>query len=307
MEYGVDPASVVLAPPEAAAPTVGSVVLREGVRFKVQYVTSKGMLDLKAEDAGGDVEYGVDPASVTVVANAALEAGGHIAQHDPSGLIGTVVTIWEDGCGQAATVVELDHTSGRNRLRVRYVRDDPEQDEWVERWRLKQGKRVEAVADVTARWEADCQQARALDPEMASHRGRRRSARSVAFGPLPVDGSNGAEGRKVPEWRQGERPKPPSASTVEQRDGSWVTVDKYPEAIARSFSRATKMEEAASEAVRRRARCVDGLAAGAAGASPEVSATLTRWMYACAIRGVASAEPDGWLEPVSEVMLTGRW
>ena len=43
---------------------VGSTVLLDGVKYAVQYVTSKGMLDLKSDS--GDVRYGVDPATVTV-------------------------------------------------------------------------------------------------------------------------------------------------------------------------------------------------------------------------------------------------
>ena len=64
VQYGVDPATVTVAEAPAAAPTVGAYVLLDGVKYAVQYVTSKGMLDLKSD--WGDVRYGVDPATVTV-------------------------------------------------------------------------------------------------------------------------------------------------------------------------------------------------------------------------------------------------
>ena len=43
----------------------GSVVLLDGARYKVQYVSSKGMLNLISDS--GDVQYGVDSSSVTLV------------------------------------------------------------------------------------------------------------------------------------------------------------------------------------------------------------------------------------------------
>ena len=106
VQYGVDPASVAVVPDAAPAPVSGSVVLLDGARYKVIYVTSKGMLDLKSSD--GDVQYGVDPASVTVVGEEAEAAAPAAppAVFDPSGLLGTAITVWDCGVGRAATIVE---------------------------------------------------------------------------------------------------------------------------------------------------------------------------------------------------------
>lgn len=51
------------------APEQGAVVLLDGTQWRVQYVTSRGLLDLRSED-GGDVRYGVAPSKVTLVPTA---------------------------------------------------------------------------------------------------------------------------------------------------------------------------------------------------------------------------------------------
>ena len=48
-----------------AIPALGSYVQLDGVRCKVQHVSSKGQLDLKGDD--GAVHYGVEPASVAII------------------------------------------------------------------------------------------------------------------------------------------------------------------------------------------------------------------------------------------------
>ena len=57
------------------------------------------------------------------------------AVYDPSGLLGTSITVWRDGVGRAAMIVELDHVTGKNRLRVHYagVEEEAMADEWIDR------------------------------------------------------------------------------------------------------------------------------------------------------------------------------
>ena len=285
VQYGIDPATVTVAEAPAAAPTVGAYVLLDGVKYAVQYITSRGMLDLKSDS--GDVQYGVDPATVTVV-DAPMEAVAASAQsfHDPSGLLGTSITVWSEGCAWPATIVELDHTTGKNLLRVQYTKSEARDDEWIERWRLKQGSRVEAATEVNARWHQE------IGP-VASTDGRRRS---VTISP-PAEEKAG----EVPEWRSGVRPKPPSASSVEQVDGAWVTTYKYPESLARSFERSSSLERREIEASRQLARTFDGLSpqqVGQIAASRDVAALVARWQYACAIlgHGAAVAPADAWMD-----------
>ena len=57
------------APTFSSAFTVGAHVLVDGVAYTVQYVASSGKLDLKSDS--GDVQYGVEPATVTTPDGAA--------------------------------------------------------------------------------------------------------------------------------------------------------------------------------------------------------------------------------------------
>ena len=303
VRYGVDPTEVTAVASDPK-PKAGDEVLHDGVQFTVQYVTSKGMLDLKSAD-GSDVRYGVDPTEVTIVgasaaprskataADDAEQTTTHREPYDPSGLLGSAIAIWEDGRRHEVTIVELDHTTGRNLLRVRHAAAaaGSKEDEWVERWRLKQGKRVEAALEATARWTA------ASEPSPEAQ--RRRPARSVRLNAQPSDADGADGGGHVPEWRTGLRPKLPSSTTFEQRDGVLVTVDKYPDAIARSFDRAVTLERREHEATRQRARELGILPANPSHESSTTLSPLTGWLYASLIRGEAVVEPDDWLEGVS--------
>ena len=124
VHYGVDPASVELIKAPSANPAAGSYVQLDGVRCKVQYVSSKGQLDLKSLD-GEVVQYGVDPATVTMEqALAAAPAPEpaprqHASNYGNNALMGTSITLWEGGRGLIVTVVEVDNDSGKNLARAR--------------------------------------------------------------------------------------------------------------------------------------------------------------------------------------------
>ena len=149
---------------------------------------------------------------------------------------------------------------------------------------------------MTARWVAAVDQSRKAQG--------RPLARSVRLDPLP-SGADGTNPAKIPEWRSGLRSKLPVATTFEQRDGVLVSLDKYPDAIARSYERACSLERREQEAVRQRARELDvhstcpfddgGLAAGGGGHS-KLPPLQVAWLYASIIRGEAIVEPDEWLE-----------
>ena len=154
----------------------GSLVQLDGVRYKVQYITSKGMLDLKSD--GGDVQYGVDPSNVSVVP-AASDSEPQAAPPSYGGgfgnnsLLGMGITIWDGGHGHAATVVEVDSVSGKNLLRVRFDSAVGKADEWIERHRLKQSQRVSEAQEATDRWQ------QGLDCPLEATASRRPARRGV--------------------------------------------------------------------------------------------------------------------------------
>ena len=121
VHYGIDPAIVTMSADQSAPAeiTVGCTVRLNGTSFKVQYVSSKGQLDLKSLD-GEVVQYGVDPATVTMEqALAAAPAPEpaprqHASNYGNNALMGTSITLWEGGRGLHVTVVEVDNDSGKN-------------------------------------------------------------------------------------------------------------------------------------------------------------------------------------------------
>ena len=127
VHYGVDPASVSMSADQSAPAeiTAGCTVRLDGTSFKVQYVSSKGQLDLKSLD-GEVVQYGVDPATVTMEQALAAAPAPETAprqyasNYGNNALMGTSITLWEGGRGLMVTVVEVDNDSGKNRVRARY-------------------------------------------------------------------------------------------------------------------------------------------------------------------------------------------
>ena len=141
VHYGVDPASVTMSADQSAPAeiTAGCTVRLDGTSFKVQYVSSKGQLDLKSLD-GEVVQYGVDPATVTMeqalaaapapepAPRQALAAAPapepaprqYASNYGNNALMGTSITLWEGGRGLIVTVVEVDNDSGKNMVRARY-------------------------------------------------------------------------------------------------------------------------------------------------------------------------------------------
>ena len=121
VHYGIDPASVTMSADQSAPAeiTAGCTVRLDGTSFKVQYVSSKGQLDLKSLD-GEVVQYGVDPATVTMEqALAAAPAPEpaprqYASNYGNNALMGTSITLWEGGRGLHVTVVEVDNDSGKN-------------------------------------------------------------------------------------------------------------------------------------------------------------------------------------------------
>ena len=127
VHYGVDPASVTMSADQSAPAeiTAGCTVRLDGTSFKVQYVSSKGQLDLKSLD-GEVVQYGVDPATVTMEQALAAAPAPETAprqyasNYGNNALMGTSITLWEGGRGLMVTVVEVDNDSGKNMVRARY-------------------------------------------------------------------------------------------------------------------------------------------------------------------------------------------
>jgi hypothetical protein len=127
VHYGVDPASVSMSADQSAPAeiTAGCTVRLDGTSFKVQYVSSKGQLDLKSLD-GEVVQYGVDPATVTMEQALAAAPAPETAprqyasNYGNNALMGTSITLWEGGRGLMVTVVEVDNDSGKNMVRARY-------------------------------------------------------------------------------------------------------------------------------------------------------------------------------------------
>ena len=127
VHYGVDPASVTMSADQSAPAeiTAGCTVRLDGTSFKVQYVSSKGQLDLKSLD-GEVVQYGVDPATVTMEQALAAAPAPETAprqyasNYGNNALMGTSITLWEGGRGLIVTVVEVDNDSGKNMVRARY-------------------------------------------------------------------------------------------------------------------------------------------------------------------------------------------
>jgi len=103
--------------------TAGCTVRLDGTSFKVQYVSSKGQLDLKSLD-GEVVQYGVDPATVTIEQALAAAPAPETAprqyasNYGNNALMGTSITLWEGGRGLIVTVVEVDNDSGKNMVRA---------------------------------------------------------------------------------------------------------------------------------------------------------------------------------------------
>jgi hypothetical protein len=127
VHYGIDPASVTMSADQSAPAeiTAGCTVRLDGTSFKVQYVSSKGQLDLKSLD-GEVVQYGVDPATVTMEQALAAAPAPETAprqyasNYGNNALMGTSITLWEGGRGLMVTVVEVDNDSGKNMVRARY-------------------------------------------------------------------------------------------------------------------------------------------------------------------------------------------
>jgi hypothetical protein len=127
VHYGIDPASVTMSADQSAPAeiTAGCTVRLDGTSFKVQYVSSKGQLDLKSLD-GEVVQYGVDPATVTMEQALAAAPAPETAprqyasNYGNNALMGTSITLWEGGRGLIVTVVEVDNDSGKNMVRARY-------------------------------------------------------------------------------------------------------------------------------------------------------------------------------------------
>ena len=127
VHYSVDPASVSMSADQSAPAeiTAGCTVRLDGTSFKVQYVSSKGQLDLKSLD-GEVVQYGVDPATVTMEQALAAAPAPETAprqyasNYGNNALMGTSITLWEGGRGLMVTVVEVDNDSGKNMVRARY-------------------------------------------------------------------------------------------------------------------------------------------------------------------------------------------
>ena len=127
VHYSVDPASVTMSADQTAPAeiTAGCTVRLDGTSFKVQYVSSKGQLDLKSLD-GEVVQYGVDPATVTMEQALAAAPAPETAprqyasNYGNNALMGTSITLWEGGRGLIVTVVEVDNDSGKNMVRARY-------------------------------------------------------------------------------------------------------------------------------------------------------------------------------------------
>jgi len=127
VHYGIDPASVTMSADQTAPAeiTAGCTVRLDGTSFKVQYVSSKGQLDLKSLD-GEVVQYGVDPATVTMEQALAAAPAPETAprqyasNYGNNALMGTSITLWEGGRGLMVTVVEVDNDSGKNMVRARY-------------------------------------------------------------------------------------------------------------------------------------------------------------------------------------------
>jgi len=125
VHYGVDPASVTMSADQSAPAeiTAGCTVRLDGTSFKVQYVSSKGQLDLKSLD-GEVVQYGVDPATVTMEQALAAAPAPETAprqyasNYGNNALMGTSITLWEGGRGLMVTVVEVDNDSGKNMVRA---------------------------------------------------------------------------------------------------------------------------------------------------------------------------------------------
>jgi hypothetical protein len=125
VHYGVDPASVSMSADQSAPAeiTAGCTVRLDGTSFKVQYVSSKGQLDLKSLD-GEVVQYGVDPATVTMEQALAAAPAPETAprqyasNYGNNALMGTSITLWEGGRGLMVTVVEVDNDSGKNMVRA---------------------------------------------------------------------------------------------------------------------------------------------------------------------------------------------
>jgi hypothetical protein len=125
VHYGIDPASVSMSADQSAPAeiTAGCTVRLDGTSFKVQYVSSKGQLDLKSLD-GEVVQYGVDPATVTMEQALAAAPAPETAprqyasNYGNNALMGTSITLWEGGRGLMVTVVEVDNDSGKNMVRA---------------------------------------------------------------------------------------------------------------------------------------------------------------------------------------------
>ena len=72
---------------------------------------------------------------------------------------------------------------------------------------------------------------------------------------------------------------------------------KYADATARSHERAGREEREERAAVRAHARAFDRLSEAevtAIASSGEVRAMVSRWQYACSLRGVSLVVPDAW-------------
>jgi len=99
-------------------------------------------------------------------------------------------------------------------------------------------------------------------------------------------------GGKENEWRAGPRPKPPSAGDKYEEDG----------VVARSFLRASRVEQQGHAERRQAARTFDGLShrqVVQVAQSVDVASLVVRWQYMCALDGVSHTvvEADGWLKP----------
>ena len=113
-----------------------------------------------------------------------------------------------------------------------------------------------------------------------------RSKKAVRFGP---GGS---------AWVTGPRPKPPFAGAKYEDDG----------VVARSFLRASRVEQQGQDELRQAARASDRLTPRQVvqvAKSVDVASLVVKWRYACALDGLSHTvvDADGWLKPALEAEL----